>query len=98
MNPLNFDNCFGLVLGDAFSSGEAMLEMLIRVNLYCMDVCGLRLCWLTKEEFNTATISATFTRGTVLTPISIAADITLPLMGRCFMNTAMISAYLINVS
>ena len=64
-NMLNFENCFGLVLGDAFPIGYAVLEMLIKVNMHCMDVCGLRLCWLTKEEYNTATISATFSRGTL---------------------------------
>ena len=48
---LNFDNCFGLILGDAFPIGEVILEMLIKVNMYCMDICGLRLCWLTKEEY-----------------------------------------------
>ena len=63
---LNFDNCFGLILGDAFPIGEVILEMLIKVNMYCMDICGLRLCWLTKEEYNTATISATFTKGSYM--------------------------------
>ena len=54
------ENCFGLILGDAFSLNYPILEMFIKVNFFCMDITALRLVWLTKEEFNTVTISSTF--------------------------------------
>ena len=54
------ENCFGLILGDAFSLHYPILEMLIKVNFFCMDITAMRLVWLTREEFNTVTISSTF--------------------------------------
>ena len=56
-NEIPFENCFGLVLGDAFAMGFPVLEMIIKASFYCLDIAGLKLCWLTKEEYNTVTIS-----------------------------------------
>ena len=59
-NELLFENCFGLVLGDSFAMGFPILEMIIKASFYCLDITGIKLCWLTKEEYNTVTISQTF--------------------------------------
>ena len=66
-NSLVPENAFGLILGDAFALSFPLLEMFIKISFCCLDVSGLRLCWLTAEEFNTVTLTTTFDNGNVRT-------------------------------
>ena len=77
------ENCFGLILGDAFSLNYPMLELLIKVNFYCMDITALRLVWLTKEEFNTVTISSTFGQSDSASGLSTSGSGRVPCLALC---------------
>merc|ERR1719284_959159 len=57
---INPENVYGLILGDAFALGFPILEMFMKISFNCLDLSGLRLHWLTREEFNTITLSSSF--------------------------------------